>query len=351
MAKSNILETLRNKKLLEEFEKETDDERKVDESDDKDADDEKVNEEDEIEIKVKGKDSDKDSDNDGDSKKDDDNDGDGEKKKFNFDKKSETNEEDEKDFEADELKKEEEDKEEDDKEMKEHLAAMFSGTSLNEDFRSKAATLFETAVRSSVSRRMRRLQERAEHALDKRIALVESTLVDRIDVYLQYVVENWMKENQLAVDNGLRLGIVEDFITGMRSLFEEHYVEIPEGKEDLLETTANALDATRNKLNSVMNNAVALNEEVCGLKKELILRDLTEGLAMTDAEKLRELAENVEFSFDEDFKAKMNTIKEQYFPGSKKVLRESTGNREVVEEIDVTSANTARYLSALRPRV
>jgi hypothetical protein len=196
------------------------------------------------------------------------------------------------------------------KAMKEEIAAMFSGQELSEEFKSQAATLFEAHINERVHQIEEQLKGQYEDLLEQHTVAVTEELVERIDDYLNYVVEEWMQENRLAVEQGLRTEITENFITNLRGLFAESYIEVPEEKLDLFESTVEQAEALDGELQQQVDKNIELAEEVEQLKCEIVFREIAEGLTDTDSEKLRRLAEDLEFDTVEQFAEKLGVLRE-----------------------------------------
>jgi len=196
------------------------------------------------------------------------------------------------------------------KAIKEEIAAMFSGQELSEEFKSQAATLFEAHINERVHQIEEQLKGQYEDLLEQHTVAVTEELVERIDDYLNYVVEEWMQENRLAVEQGLRTEITENFITNLRGLFAESYIEVPEEKLDLFESTVEQAEALDGELQEQVDKNIELAEEVEQLKCEIVFREIAEGLTDTDSEKLRRLAEDLEFDTVEQFAEKLGVLRE-----------------------------------------
>lgn len=205
---------------------------------------------------------------------------------------------------------------------KEDIDALFAGEELSEEFRGKATTIFEAAVRSRVEAIVETVAQENEAILEQTVAQIESQLTEQVDDYMGYVVENWMEENQLAIETGLRAEIAEDFMAGLKNLFVEHYIEVPEDKADLVEELASQVAAMEETLAEQVeankNLAAALNES----KSKEILQKICEGLTQVQVEKIKALAEGVEFTTEGEYSQKLAVIRENYFP-SKKVKGEA----------------------------
>ena len=232
------------------------------------------------------------------------------------------------------------------------LSAIVDGeATLSEEFKEKTAIIFETAVKTKLSEEVTRLEEQYAEELAEEVETIKTDLVGKVDSYLNYVVETWMEENKLAIEAGLRTEIAEGFMNGMRDLFVESYVEVPETKVDLVDDLAEQVSELEEKLNATTGDAISLAEELETYKRNTIIAEASRGLADTQAEKLAELLSNVDFETEETFINKVNTVKESYF--SKEIpeqLEESvstlTEDTEQ-EEVEVSSSMEV-YLSALR---
>jgi hypothetical protein len=196
------------------------------------------------------------------------------------------------------------------KAMKEEIAAMFSGQDLSEEFKAQAATLFEAHMNERVHQIEEEMKAQYEDLLEQHTVAVTEELVERIDDYLNYVVEEWMQENRLAVEQGLRTEITENFISNLRGLFAESYIEVPEEKLDLFESTVEQAEALDGELQGQVEKNMELAEEVEQLKCEIVFREIAEGLTDTEIEKLRRLAEDLEFDTVEQFAEKVGVLRE-----------------------------------------
>jgi len=202
---------------------------------------------------------------------------------------------------------------EDKVDVEEDLNALIAGEELSEDFQEKARVIFETAIKTKVAEAKEQLEEENKVKLEEQLVSTKKELVERVDSYLEYVAEEWLKENQLAVENGLKTEMTESFLNGMKSLFEEHYVSIPEEKYDVIESMVDKLDEMESKLNEQIEKNVALNKRLAESVADVILADVSEGLALSQKEKLASLAENVEFDSEESYREKLVTLRESYF--------------------------------------
>lgn len=211
---------------------------------------------------------------------------------------------------------------EDEKEIKEHVDALTSDDSLPAEFKEKAATIFEAAVKSASKRRVdaykAKLAEAYSNKLAEKTEEISESLVDKVDGYLDYVVEEWMKENEVAIESGLKSEIVEKFILGLKGLFESHYIEVPADKTDVLAEQETKISGLEKDLNEALNKNVELRQKLILSKKEAVIKKLSESLADTDAAKFSELCEGVSFENEEAFSEKLKVIKETYFPKTPK---------------------------------
>ena len=224
--------------------------------------------------------------------------------------------------------------------VEDDINALVEGEELSEDFKAKAATIFEAAINSKVKGIEEQLVASYEEKLVEEVASIKEELKDRVDSYLEYVADEWIAENQLAVESGLKEEMTESFITGMKSLFEEHYVTIPEEKYDVIESMVDKLDEMEGKLNEQIEKNVALNKRLAESVSDVVFAEVTEGLAQTQKDKLAGLVENVEFESETAYREKLGTLKESYFP-TNKAQRNTTENlTEETGSTDYTSSVT-----------
>jgi hypothetical protein len=214
--------------------------------------------------------------------------------------------------------------------IEEDVTALLSGEELSEEFQSKARTIFEAAIRNKVAIVKEELQSQYEGKLSEELALVRESLTERVDAYLEYVADEWMAENAIAVEHGLRTEMSESFIAGMKSLFDNHYVSIPEEKYDVVESMVEKLDEMEGKLNEQIERNVALNARLGSAVGESIFTQVAEGLAETQKDKLAALAENVEFDGEVSYREKLEDLKESYFPAGRSA---SVSTRNSVEDL------------------
>ena len=210
--------------------------------------------------------------------------------------------------------------------VEEDLQALIAGEELSEEFQDKARTIFETAIKTKVADIKEELNESYAKALVEELDTIKTGLTERVDSYLEYVADEWVQENQLAVEAGLKTEMTESFLEGMNSLFEEHYVTIPEEKYDVLNSMVDKLDEMENKLNEQIERNVALNSRLAESTADVIFADVAEGLADTQKEKLATLAENVEFESESDYREKLGTLKESYFPSKTSAPKSTSEN-------------------------
>ena len=210
--------------------------------------------------------------------------------------------------------------------VEEDLQALIAGEELSEEFQDKARTIFETAIKTKVADIKEELNESYAKALVEELDTIKTGLTERVDSYLEYVADEWVQENQLAVEAGLKTEMTESFMEGMKSLFEEHYVTIPEEKYDVLNSMVDKLDEMENKLNEQIERNVALNSRLAESTADVIFADVAEGLADTQKEKLATLAENVEFESESDYREKLGTLKESYFPSKTSAPKSTSEN-------------------------
>ena len=229
--------------------------------------------------------------------------------------------------------------------LSDDVNALTEGEGLSEEFKSKAATIFEAALKSKIRTELERLEEEYAEAYDSAITEAKDELANKVDGYLTYVVEEWMKKNELAVEHRLKTELAEQFITSLRKLFEEHDIAIPDERFDMLEAAATQADDMEGRLNEEIEKNVALTQQVNELSKNEILLDVASDLADTEVEKFAELAESVEYENVEDYRLKLETIKDSYFP--KATVTEEVEAAPNYDEEVVTSGKMAAYMTAI----
>lgn len=224
------------------------------------------------------------------------------------------------------------------------VAALTEGTDLSEEFKQKATTIFEAAVRSKLSEEWAKLEETFEARIAEQVEITKKELAEEVNGTVNYAVTKWLEENQVAVDRGIRNEITEDFIAGLKNLFEEHYINIPDEKVDVLEGMTEDLCKMEERLDEQVKRNIELQNRLNESAKKIIVKEISEGLVDTQKDKLASLAEGVEFTSEEEFSKKLTTIKESYFPkeGAPKVVADETP----VESEEVSPAMAA-YLHAM----
>ena len=252
----------------------------------------------------------------------------------------------------------EETEDDDEDEMKEEfdieedVNALLAGEELSEEFQEKARTIFEAAIKTKVAEIKEDLQAAYEEALIEEVQAVKSELVERVDAYLEYVADEWVSENALAVEAGLKTEMTESFLSGMKGLFEDHYVSIPEERYDVIESMVDKLDEMEEKLNEQILRNVALNKRLAESVTDVIFAEVTEGLALSQKDKLASLAENVEFDSEANYREKLVTLKESYFPSNKSESSAQRNNVDnLAEEVDYVGQSTgvmSQYLQTLQ---
>ena len=226
----------------------------------------------------------------------------------------------------------------------EHVEALMSGEGdLTDEFKKKAATVFESAVKSKVRDEVTRLQENYDKEIEEGIKSNKAELTEKVDTYMNYIVEEWMKENELAVERGLKGEIAEDFIAGLKQLFEDHYVDIPDDKYDVLQAQSDKIAELEEKVNKTLEESIEYKKSNDDLTRNKVISEMSSDLADTEIEKFKELTQDVDFGNEEDFKGKLDTLKESYFPKVKKETTENIDNVETgpAQDIDITDSMAA----------
>ena len=240
---------------------------------------------------------------------------------------------------------------EDSIDVEEDLTALLEGEELSEEFQNKARTIFEAAIKTKISEVKSELQEQYEKTIVEEVASVKAELAERVDAYLEYVSDEWMSENKLAVEAGLKTEMTDSFLTGMKSLFEDHYVTIPEEKYDVLNSMVEKLDEMEGKLNEQINKNVALNKRLAESTSDVILADVSEGLAVTQKDKLATLAESVEFDGEDNYREKLVTLRNSYFPANPGAPKQQTENlsegAETGHQQPAVTGSMESYLKAI----
>ena len=215
-----------------------------------------------------------------------------------------------------------------DMDMKEDVAALTEGEDLSEEFKAKAATIFEASIKAKLVEEIENLESEYETKVNEKVEETKSEIVEKVDAYLNYVVEEWMKENELAIEKGLRAEITEDFIGGLKSLFESHYINVPQEKYDVIEAQTAEIEKLKEEVNSTIEKNVELNQAIGQHVRTDIINDVTSDLAETETEKLKGLAEGIEYKDAESFRTSVETLKNSYYPKAK---ASDTESNEVAE--------------------
>ena len=260
-----------------------------------------------------------------------------------------SDEEEEDEDEMDEVRKEAIENRVKEIDVAEHVEALVNGEGdLSEEFKRKAATVFEAAVKSKIRTELERLESEYEVQLKENVQSATNEMTDKVDTYLNYVTDEWMKENELAVERGLKGEIAEDFISGLKQLFEDHYIDIPDDKYDVLEAQSEKISELESKLSETIEKNVSLKDGNAKLVREQVISEVYEGLADTEIEKFKSLTDDVEYTDEEAFREKLDTLKESYFPKTSMETTEINDDVETgtAQDIDLTPSMDA-YMSAI----
>jgi hypothetical protein len=203
--------------------------------------------------------------------------------------------------------------------VSEDVAALIDGEELSEDFKTKAATIFEAAVKSKISKIRKQIRDESKKDIEDRTEGMQTQMTEKMDEYMNYVVKEWMEENKLAVEQGVRNEVTESFISGLKKLFEEHYIDVPSEKEDVFESLVQEVAELETKLDESTQKHMDTAKELNTYKAKDIFHDLTDGMVDTDIDKMKELTEDVDYESDEQYKEKLNIIKNSYFKTDKKL--------------------------------
>ena len=226
------------------------------------------------------------------------------------------------------------------------VSALTQDAELSEEFKEKAATIFEAAVKSKIRSEVERIELEKTQEIAEEINRVQDELTEKVDNYMNYVVEEWMKENEIAIERGLKGEIAEDFISGLKSLFEEHYIDVPDEKYDILGQQSEKIDELEAKLNEQIEKSAELKKSHDVLVRERVFNECASDLADTEVEKFKSLAEEVDFSNEESFKEKLDQLKESYFPKATTVAESVDSETDGTESYDTTGAMSA-YMAAI----
>jgi len=222
--------------------------------------------------------------------------------------------------------------------IEEDITALLQGEELSEEFEEKARTIFEAAITAKVAEIQEELVAQYESTLEEEVVAIKEELTDRVDAYLEYVAEEWMTENQLAVEQGIKTEMTESFLVGMRSLFEDHYVNIPEEKYDVTAAMAEKLDEMEDKLNEQIKSNIALKQRLAESVADVIFSEVCEGLALSQKDKLASLAENVEFDSEVTYREKLVTLRESYFPSNAGTQRDESESISESSDAEVNAS-------------
>ena len=238
--------------------------------------------------------------------------------------------------------------------MKEHIDAMFNGEDLSEEFKDKATTIFEAAIHARIEEEVQSLEEAYAERLEEAVQEIAEELSSKLDDYLNYCVEQWMKENEVAIEASLRSEITEEFMDGLKNLFAENYIEIPDDKLDVLEALTHKVEELEDKLNAQISENIEMARSIDNFAQYDIFNQVAEGLALTQVDKLRQLAEGIDFDSAETYQQKLLLVKENYFPASQPAYQYSEedyaiGNNDLNEETKVSfqDGNIKRYFSSI----
>ena len=229
--------------------------------------------------------------------------------------------------------------------VEDDLNALIAGEELSEEFQEKARTIFEAAIRTKVTEMTESIKAQYEETLVEEVKAIKEELQDRLDSYLEYVADEWVSENELAIEHGLKTEMTESFLEGMKKLFEDHYVTIPEEKYDVIESMVDKLDEMESKLNEQIDKNDALNKRLAESTADVIFAEVTEGLAQTQRDKLATLAENVEFESENGYREKLETLKESYFPS--KTSTPNSKSENLTEESEATDYQSKAVSSVM----
>jgi hypothetical protein len=234
--------------------------------------------------------------------------------------------------------------------VSEDVSALTEGEELSEEFKDKAATIFEAAVKSKLRSEVERIEMSKTQEIAEEINRVRDELTEKVDAYMNYVVEEWMKENEIAIERGLKGEIAEDFISGLKSLFEEHYIDVPDEKYDILGTQSEKIEELEAKLNEQIEKTAAIKKQNNQLVRESVFAEVASDLADTEVEKFKSLAEDVDFTDEDTFRGKLDTLKESYFPKATTIAESVDTESDGSESFDTTGAMAA-YMAAISKNV
>jgi len=234
--------------------------------------------------------------------------------------------------------------------MSADIDAIFGDENISEEFKSKVSTIFEARVTDRINTIAEEIEAEYSSMLEEAVESIRTDLTEKVNDYLDYIVEEWMKQNEVAIEKGLRTEMVEDFIGGLRNLFAEHYIDVPAEKVDLVDELATKVESLEDKLNEEIQRGIEYKKQLTEAKKIDVVRTVCEGLTSTQVEKIKSLAESVEFSTEEEYQEKLETIRENYFPSGMKKANASQMHEQVEdgsEKPAIKDARMAAYASAI----
>lgn len=230
------------------------------------------------------------------------------------------------------------------------IDAIFGDENISEEFKSKVSTIFEARVTDRINTIKEEIETEYSSMLEEAVESIRTDLTEKVNDYLDYIVEEWMKQNEVAIEKGLRAEMVEDFIGGLRNLFAEHYIDVPAEKVDLVDELATKVEGLEDKLNEEIQRGIEYKKQLTEAKKIEVVRTVCEGLTSTQVEKIKSLAESVEFSTEEEYQEKLETIRENYFPSGMKKANASQMHEQVEDGSEkpvIKDARMAAYASAI----
>ena len=230
------------------------------------------------------------------------------------------------------------------------IDAIFGDENISEEFKSKVSTIFEARVTDRINTIKEEIETEYSSMLEEAVESIRTDLTEKVNDYLDYIVEEWMKQNEVAIEKGLRTEMVEDFIGGLRNLFAEHYIDVPAEKVDLVDELATKVEGLEDKLNEEIQRGIEYKKQLTEAKKIEVVRTVCEGLTSTQVEKIKSLAESVEFSTEEEYQEKLETIRENYFPSGMKKANASQMHEQVEDGSEkpvIKDARMAAYASAI----
>jgi len=231
--------------------------------------------------------------------------------------------------------------------LSEDINAMFGDEQISEDFRSKVTTIFEARVYDKISQIQEQLESEYASMLEEAVESVKEDLTEKVNDYLSYVVEQWIADNEIAIESGLRSELTEEFIAGLRNLFAEHYIDVPTEKVDLVEELASKVEELENKLNEEIEYGIDLKKSLVESLKVEVTHEVGEGLTATQLEKIKSLAESIEFTTEEEFKSKLETIRENYFPSGVKRAEVGQLREQVEDDTEQRSVSADPYVQSV----